>query len=118
MVGSFKKFILLLFACRHTHVGDHSSQKEGAGSPAAGVTRRCELLVELGTERESSVRVANILGHCAVSAEPTDRMSVERMNAFFCLSLLLKPGCPSRETCVWHKYSLMSEAYSWRCASH
>lgn len=114
----FSKFILLLFECRHIYVGDYSSQKRVRDPLQLELQEVVSFSYGLGTERGSSVRVANILGHCAVSADPTGRMSAERMKAFLCLSLLLKSGCPSRENCVSHKYSLTSEAYFWMCASH
>lgn len=118
MAGSFQNlFHFYLYV--GTHMWVTIAARRGCGIPCSW---RYKTLLSfsygLGTERGSSVRVANILGHWAVSADPTDRMSVERMKAFLCLPLLLKPGCPSRENCVSHKDSLTSEAYSWRCASH
>lgn len=118
MAGSFQNlFHFYLYV--GTHMWVTIAARRGCGIPCSWSYKTLlSFSYGLGTERGSSVRVANILGHWAVSADPTDRMSAEGMKAFLCLPLLLKPGCPSRENCVSHKDSLTSEAYSWRCASH
>lgn len=104
MVGSFKN-LFHFYLHVGTYVGDHSSQKRVRDPLQLELQEVVSFSWILCESRKHSWSLCCL---CRAHWHP----------AFFCISILLKPECPSRENCVSHKYSLMSEAYSWRWASH